>query len=360
MTFEVDFLAVGTESQNGDAIALRYGNFSDRDSYRIVVIDGGFKETGDKLVEHIKKFYDTSDEPRVDLVISSHPDLDHASGLRVVLEELDVRELWMHKPWLHSETVKAFTKGQKSALDEALQEGVETAKELEDLAEEHGIPIVEPFEGLETDDGVLRVLGPSEEFYKELVEEIADKEKATARRTLLERARALAATLLRTLQETWNGPEELVEPDENATGPRNQTSTVVLAQLDDKRFLFTGDAGVQALERAVEAGGGDLALTHLQIPHHGSKRNVGPSILDVLLGLRLSEEGATTGKRAIVSCAKKGKPKHPSRRVTNAAIRRGAEVFTTQGNGLWHHSNGRQRDGWYAATPEEFVQDYED
>ncbi len=360
MTFEVDFCAVGTESQSGDAIALRYGDFSDRDFYRIVVIDGGFEQTGDELVEHIKKFYDTSDDPRVDLVISTHPDLDHASGLRVVLEEFDVDELWMHKPWIHSETVKAFTKGQKSALDEALQKGVETAKEFEDLAEEYGIPIMEPFEGLETDDGVLRVLGPSEEFYEELLEEIADKEKATARRTVLEKASALADTLLRTLRETWNGSEELVEPEENATSPRNLTSAVVLAQLDDNRFLFTGDAGVQALERAVEAGGGDLALTHIQIPHHGSKRNVGPSILDVLLGPRLSEEGATTGKRVTVSCAKKGEPKHPSRRVTNAAMRRGAKVFTTQGKGLCYYSSGMEREGWSAATPEEFVQEYED
>ena len=355
MTFEVDFLAVGTESQSGDAIALRYGDFSDRDSYRIVVIDGGFQETGDELVEHIKKFYDTSDDPRVDLVISTHPDIDHASGLRVVLEKLNVDELWMHEPWIHSETVEAFTKGQKSALEEALHKSVETTKELNDLAEEYGIPIVEPFEGVETDDGVLRVLGPSEEFYEELLDEIADKGKASARRTLLAKTRSLAAMLARTLRETWNGPEELVEPEENATSPRNQMSAVVLAQLDDKRFLFTGDAGVQALERAVEAGGGDLDLTLLQIPHHGSKRNVGPSILDVLLGPRLDEEGATTGKRAVVSCAKEGSPKHPSRRVTNAVIRRGAKVFTTQGKGLLHYNEVMERDGWSAATPEEFV-----
>lgn len=361
MTFEVDFLAVGTESQSGDAIVLRYGDFSSRDSYRIVVIDGGFKETtGDELVDHIKIFYDTSDDPRVDLVISTHPDIDHSSGLRVVLRELDTNELWMHKPWIHSETVRAFTEGQKSVLDEALHRGVETARELEDLAEEYGIPIVEPFEGVETNDGVLRVLGPSKEFYEELLKEMADEEKASVRRMLLEKTRTIAATLARTIRETWNGPEELIEPEENATSPRNLTSTVILTQLDDKRFLFTGDAGVQALERVVEASGGDLDLSLLQIPHHGSKRNIGPSILDVLLGPRLSDENARIGKQAVISCAKKGDPKHPSKRVTNAVIRRGAEVFTTKGKGIWHHSNGMEREGWSAATPEEFVQDYQD
>ncbi len=87
---------------------------------------------------------------------------------------------------------------------------------------------------------------------------------------------------------------------------------------------------------------------------------IGPSILDVLLGPRLAEEGARTGKQALVSCAKKDNPKHPSRRVTNAAIRRGAKVFTSQRKGLCHHSDSMEREGWSAATPEEFVQDYED
>ncbi len=358
--YEVDFLAVGDESQSGDAIVLRYGDFSDRDLYRVVVIDAGFKETGENVVNHIKKFYDCSENPRVDLVISTHPDNDHASGLRVILEELEVEELWMHQPWLHSNAAKKYAEGDKSALDETLHKGIDMAKELIDLAEEKEIPVIEPFTGLRSDDTAIFVLGPSEEFYEELQEEIADKEKSSAR-VLLQQARASVAKLLRKVQETWNGPEGLAEPEENATSPRNQTSTVILASFDDQVILFTGDAGVAGLEQAVNAGGGDLNLTLLQIPHHGSKRNVGPSILDSLLGPCLENEGGSNGKLAFISCAKKGEPKHPSKRVTNAVTRRGTKVYPTQGASLWKYSKGLTREGWSdSASPIEFVQDYED
>ena len=97
MGYEIDFLPVGEGEKSGDAIALRFGNLhGNRDEQTVVVIDGGFKGTGEKLVEHIRHYYGTDD---VDLVISTHSDADHVSGLTVVLEELRVGHLWMHQPW---------------------------------------------------------------------------------------------------------------------------------------------------------------------------------------------------------------------------------------------------------------------
>ena len=114
MSYEVDIRAVGDESKSGDAIALRFGEFiTDPNSQRVVVIDGGFRDSGEDLVKHIKGFYETN---TVDLVIATHPDNDHVSGLRVVLEEMEVLELWMHRPWAHGAQVRslvesAFTAG---------------------------------------------------------------------------------------------------------------------------------------------------------------------------------------------------------------------------------------------------------
>jgi glyoxylase-like metal-dependent hydrolase (beta-lactamase superfamily II) len=76
--YEIDFLAVGEESQSGDAIALRFGNLNgDRSDQFIMVIDGGSKADGEKLVEHIQKYYKTD---YVNAVLLTHPDADHASG----------------------------------------------------------------------------------------------------------------------------------------------------------------------------------------------------------------------------------------------------------------------------------------
>ena len=80
MGFEIDFLAVGDGEKSGDAIAVRWGNLSgSRVEQRILVIDGGTLEAGQNLVDHIKTYYKTDS---VDAVISTHPDIDHACGLK--------------------------------------------------------------------------------------------------------------------------------------------------------------------------------------------------------------------------------------------------------------------------------------
>ena len=55
MGYEIDFLPVGDGEKGGDAIVFRYGNInSNRNEQVVGVIDGGTKESGEKIVEHIK------------------------------------------------------------------------------------------------------------------------------------------------------------------------------------------------------------------------------------------------------------------------------------------------------------------
>src|SRR5438552_11720815 len=135
MSYEVDIRAVGDESQSGDAIALRYGILTPGgEAERVVVIDGGFKDSGKDLVEFIRQYYRTS---RVDIVVSTHPDNDHVSGLEVVVEELTVGELWMHRPWRHAETVRAYVEEKRITtrqFSDRLKRSLEAAYELEKLA----------------------------------------------------------------------------------------------------------------------------------------------------------------------------------------------------------------------------------
>ena len=98
MAFEIDFMPVGEGERSGDAIALRFGNLQNPREQTVVVIDGGTKESGAALVEHIKTFYKTT---AVDDVICTHSDSDHASGLTEVIDNLSVGRLFMHLPWNH-------------------------------------------------------------------------------------------------------------------------------------------------------------------------------------------------------------------------------------------------------------------
>jgi beta-lactamase superfamily II metal-dependent hydrolase len=76
--YEIDFLPVGSGERSGDAICVRYGTPG---YYKVMVYDGGTKESGEALVKHIREHYGTH---HVDYVVCSHPDADHAFGLSVV------------------------------------------------------------------------------------------------------------------------------------------------------------------------------------------------------------------------------------------------------------------------------------
>lgn len=59
--YEIDFLPVGDGARSGDAIALRYGNLEGtRAEQTVIVIDGGFSDDGEALVELIETHYDTT------------------------------------------------------------------------------------------------------------------------------------------------------------------------------------------------------------------------------------------------------------------------------------------------------------
>ena len=75
--FEIDFLGVET-AKSGDAITLRY---SVNGTAGVHVVDGGYLDTGDQIVEHLKTYYGTT---VIDHVILTLPDRDHANGLRKV------------------------------------------------------------------------------------------------------------------------------------------------------------------------------------------------------------------------------------------------------------------------------------
>lgn len=354
MSYEVDILAVGENSHSGDAIALRFGNFTQNSKdQKVVVIDGGFRDSGEELVRRIQNEYGTN---RVDLVVLTHPDNDHVSGLHEVLENLEVVELWMHRPWNTNQSVRKMAEDRSlNALVPAskLKKSLESAYDLEKLAIRKNIPIKEPFQGMTAFDGVLHVLGPNQGLYNELVTEF--EKSATV--FSLEKIKRL-------ISEVWH-QDELAEPEDGAVSARNNSSVVLFAELGDNHFIFTGDAGVIALNQAADyaiAKNYNIAQQahFVQIPHHGSKRNVGPSVLDRIIG-PIVQQGFQNGKTAFISAAADGNPKHPSSRVTNALNRRGVTVTATRGaNHCFRSLDVPTRPGWDAIIPVAFLNSFEE
>ena len=346
MVVEIDFLAVGEEGRSGDAIAVRYQNT--RGDYEVIIMDGGTKASGERLVDFVRGTYKTN---RADYVLSTHPDGDHASGLSVVVEELDVGSLWMHRPWEYAEDIRhLFHDGRitDESLERRIREALQSAHDLEQLALAKRIPIIEPYRGAIV--GPFLVLSPEKEWYlKDLVPNFRGTPE-------LKRAPdSVVATILKALSEarTWVKETMHIETlsEDAQTSAQNESSVVMCANFAGKKMLLTGDAGIQALERAhAYATSLGLALDDLwmmQMPHHGSRSNVTPSILDKI-----------KAQYAIASAAKKDEV-HPHRVATNAFKRRGAKVYATNGIDLRHHYGMGNRDGYSPATEIPFYNEVE-
>ncbi|KVR77329.1 ComEC/Rec2 family competence protein [Burkholderia ubonensis] len=351
--FEIDVLAVGEGEKNGDAIALRFGTPG---NYKVMVYDGGTKDSGKALVDHIRTHYQTE---CVDYVVNSHPDQDHASGLSVVVEELEVKELWMHQPWNYSrEILEYFHDGRitNNSLAARLQEKMAAAYDLEQLAEKKGVKVCEPFAGAII-GGYFRVLSPERDWYVhslipefEKSPELKKSPASEAMDGLSAMLKGLAAKALDWIDEKWD-VETLRE--DVSTSAENESSVILFASIAGSGILLTGDGGVRALNAAAtyaESQGIDMPtqVRFAQIPHHGSRNNVSTTVLDRLFGKRRNQTDGSRGT-AIASVGKKCET-HPRQVVVNAFLRRGFKVLKTKGSGKWHRVNAPDRDGWSNCT----------
>jgi len=351
--FEIDFLDVGN-AKSGDAITLRYCL---NEEVYIHVVDGGFQDTSEKLIQHINEYYDSPSY--IDAVVVTHPDGDHVGGLRGLFDNFEIGQLWMLRPWVYADELidrfKRFTSIEN--LAKRLKELYPNIAALEELAEENNVPIYEPFQGARI--GEFIVLSPSKEFYLDLIVESEKTPESAkiAQESLLVAAGKIIKKAVAFVRSAWG---EEIFPEED-TSPENNMSVVQYANLCGKNILLTGDAGraafMKALEYAHYVGFSLPGIDRIQVPHHGSRHNVSSEILDALLGPKLSskQENFT----AIISAAKEDRD-HPRKAVIRAFIHRGAKVITTKGKSIRTGHNAPHRDGWGPVEPIPYPQDQEE
>ena len=349
--FEIDFLAVETK-KSGDAIALRYGLAGEQ---YIHVVDGGFQETGEKVVEHLKQYY--AAVPFIDHVVVTHADGDHAGGLRTVLKDCNVGALWMLRPWLYAEFILDRF-GRVTSVENLrrhLREAYPNLVALEEIAERQGIPIHEPFQGAQI--GAFTVLAPSPERFLDCVveSERTPESKASAQSNMAEAMKGVMKTAVakavNLVRAAWG--EEIFSVDE--TSAENEMSVVQFATLCGERILLTGDSGRSGLSEAADyatAAGLVLPGIHkFQVPHHGSRRNVSTALLDRWLGARLERKSNGGHAFAAMISSAKEDDDHPRDAVVRAMYHRGGTVVTTEGVNRYWFANVPLRPGWSYSTP---------
>lgn len=352
---EVDFIKINAKS-SGDAITVRYKKDGET---TIHVVDGGYLETGDDIIEHIEKYYDKPDV--INRVIVTHPDGDHTVGLRKVLEHFEVDELWMLRPWNYAdELLPRFSRfSNVDNLKARLRDIYPNISALEEIAFNKGISIYEPFQGAQV--GEFTVLAPSKERYLDLVVE-SDKTPESKRAEEIDLVESLnsllekAASYVRSL---WG--EEKFSPHE--TSAENNMSVVQYANLSGSTVVLTGDAGRSAMNEAADyapAAGLNLpGVDKIQVPHHGSRRNVDSDILDRWLGDK-KEKNCEVTCTAVISCSEKDK-RHPKNAVVRGFRHRGAGVVNNQEATLCVSAGEKpSRDGWGPAKQMDYPEEMED
>lgn len=372
MSYEIDFIGVGSEvKQDADAFCFRWVDSYGKDGnplYKIGVFDGGFETHGKAMTQHLNKYYfddangeKPRDEKVIDFVFVSHADQDHVSGLKEILEEFNVKALYMNRPWEYVKELYEIVKGRITlkSLEKSLKTSYSNIATLEEIAEKNSIPISPAFAG-DVISERLRVLSPSKDFYLTL---LAESSKTPETETVFESAQKVVQKIkayLLNILEDWN-TETLHEGV--TTSAENETSIVLLGQMDDETFLLTGDAGLRALSNAMDYAEKNLGIkvkdrvSFYQIPHHGGRHNVSPSILNRLVGGKV-KEGSKPTKVAYVSVAKDSD--HPLKVVTNAFVRRGATVYQTDGYTIWHHRGTPGRAGFTSITAVPFADTVEE
>ena len=353
MAFEIDFMPVGHGERSGDAIAFRLGNINGQRNEQFVgIVDGGFTDTGENLVNHVRKWFNTD---IVDLAVSTHPDEDHSSGLVNVVENLKVNALWMHQPWNHTQDIaRMFRSGRVTDMSvrDAIRRSLDAAMTLEKTAQARGIPIIEPFTGTSVADKVY-VIGPTRPYYESLLPDFRSTPESKAQPSIIQRV----AAAVKNVAEDWN--IETLSDECDTTAENNSSVILAVNASESEWWLLTGDAGEPALNGALDyldsKNFSALRFKFVQIPHHGSHHNVGPTLLHRILGPKLAEDKKT--RTAFVS-ASNDAPKHPSKKVTNAFRRRGAYPYATNGQTI-HHSNGGPDRGWSKLDPLPFYTETE-
>ena len=358
--FEIDFLPVGEKSKSGDAICMRWGNLANPKDQNVVIVDGGYAESAEAIRDHIVTYYKTRN---VNLAIASHLHADHINGLAKLLElntkgnGLSIKYVWMHDPRNHVDTDEFEDDGvTRKRVVTSLEKKAKKVCDMVDEIKKANVPFSEPFSnntycplgGLDFGYGVRGyVLGPSEKYYKELLPSFSstptDGERNGAERL------------------TYNGDNVSAAQgrltDEGETSAENDASIILCLVLPNGEMIFlSGDAGMPALSEAIkQAQRRNLALSDnirvFKIPHHGSIQNLGPEVLDGILG---TPQSAKSRKEAfaMIMVSKHPEQGHPDKAVTNEIWSRNCKPYKTGGLVL-HYGIGANttRNGWRPVDP---------
>lgn len=288
----------------------------------VIVIDGGNRKDGEKVIKHLNDYIlPETGKNAPDLIVCTHHDKDHIGGLIDVVNHFgnSIGEIWINNPAEHmgqmSYTLleQAFRKKSLSKQYEVILEALTELDDFISIVDRKRITRLPALAGRNKFGGIISVLGPSDAFYKSLLPGMQNLDKFVNDEADWAYKSIFETPAINEALET-NSPCPIVD-EENTTSATNNSSVILQIIRNGNRYLFTGDAGVQALED-VEKRTSLSNIYWLDVPHHGSRRNLSARLIDTM--------SPTT---CYISA--NGSVKHPRRALVNCLKRHGAQVYST-------------------------------
>lgn len=317
MWYEVHILDVG----DADAIVIKYQ--ADLNSRIITaVIDAGNEGDGEKVLKCVGMSGD--ERYHIDYAFCTHPDKDHKGGFFDILgrTDVDVGNFYAYN------LVQALSKNDFARIqsDETLMKkrlapfnkSDTDSTNLLNIARLKGV-LRKASAGIELNDIPIRIMGPSDDFYRQCAIGIASNYAEVVDEPDFEPYDENA------MPEESAGVSVIDEDDDDSY--TNQSSMLLLFEPSrDRKFLFLGDAGCSAIENAIEQYGDELKGCALKVPHHGSKHNLNTKIIDEL-----------EPRNAVISA--RGSRKHPNVAIVYSLSRYCNVYSTHKSKGLVYGSN---------------------
>lgn len=339
MDFVIDFIYVG----DGDAIVVwaRKPNVQDI----VIFLDGGSSGNGEKIVSH----YRTHIKPnlmtsRAIGFINSHPHTDHINGLIEVVELIGEEMSFA----IYNDPVEHISSELKDQIKKAylakedtdithLYESFEKVYRLNELCNKHKIKRHRALSDEVNISGEdIKLLSPSKEFYEQKIQQFTNieflKRVDFSKRTPTE------------FEDEVTSPCTIVD-EINDASPENLTSTIIqLKDSEGKKYILTADAGVDSFDDMDENGFTNDNINFVQLPHHGSRRNVSSAWLkrfNPVMYLASAAGNVKHPRKAVINCIKRNLP---NTSVYSTHTSKGTLSYTTNRSVFPNR-------GWGNATP---------
>lgn len=336
---------------HGDCIWIEYG---DADAPRRILIDGGATGTYKKAIQR-KLARLNHEEREFELLVVTHIDGDHISGILDLLKDQDIgfraKDVWFNG-YRHLPDEAPSTLG--PVQGEMLTDYLVKPAVRWNAAFNKGAVVVSSTEDLprrELDgDLSLTVLSPTLQDLARLKpkwEEEVVKAGLDPKAKRPEEVESPEGFEL--LDGSLPDVEELCAvPFSEDNSEANGSSIALLLEFKGHRVLLAGDAHPSVLKDAVNRLGrkGKLSLDACKLPHHGSKANVGRGLLESL------------DCKTYVFSTNGAYFKHPDREAVARVIKWGTTNpklifnYRSKFNSVWENKALQEEYGYSASFPE--------